>query len=54
RIFFVSSGSTLTLDNLILTGGNSSGTGGAIAIEIGSSCFVADCNFVGNRASLSG
>ena len=53
-IFLVSNRSTLTLDNLRLRGGNSPGTGGAVAVDVSSIVNVTDCSFEGNTASISG
>lgn len=52
-IFFVYNRSTLTLNQLVLSGGNATGAGGAIAID-SSTVNVDGCSFVGNSASISG
>lgn len=48
-IFIVSGSSTLTLDNLVLQGGNSSAGGGAIHAA-GAAIGVRDCGFLNNGA----
>ncbi|CAB1102169.1 unnamed protein product [Ectocarpus sp. CCAP 1310/34] len=49
-IFDVSGASTLSLNNLILAGGNSSTDGGAIHVT-GADVFVTDCGFQNNSAT---
>lgn len=49
-IFDVSGASTLSLNNLMLAGGNSSTDGGAIHVT-GADVFVTDCGFQNNSAT---
>ncbi|CAM9152419.1 unnamed protein product, partial [Ectocarpus sp. 6 AP-2014] len=49
-IFDVSGASTLSLNNLMLAGGNSSTDGGAIHVT-GADVFVSDCGFQNNSAT---
>ncbi|CAM9295694.1 unnamed protein product, partial [Laminaria digitata] len=52
-LFLVSNGSTLTLNDLVLEGGDA-GIGGAISVADSSSLRVSNSYFTNNRASKAG
>lgn len=54
RIFLVSNGSTLTLNNLVVNGGYSEESGGGVAVLSSASLNVSGCAFTNNRAATSG
>lgn len=54
RIFLVSNGSTLTLNNLVLNGGYSEESGGGVAVLTYAFLNVSGCVFTNNQAATTG